>query len=171
MRQATFGTDIHGRAAVDPATGYPWPRESAVVISTENAQRALLVVAPTAQIIDNVIIARMSVANPTDEVVSIVVNPFGGTFPYGGDSPFTLGFSRSGPVTYAGELFPPAPPVPIHIDFPPQTEVTFEATIQLARWSWSGNPTVPLEWAFHFAAGPTPSGTLSVQLTVPRHGQ
>jgi hypothetical protein len=164
MRQATFGTDIRGRAAVDPATGYPWPPESAVVISARSAQSALLVVAPTARVIDDVIIARMSVTNPTNQVVSIVVNPYGGAFPYGGDTPFTLRFGSSAPVTYAGKLYPPAPPVPIHIDFPPQTEVTFEATIKLSPWAWSGNPTVPLDWGFHFASGKTPSGNLSVQL-------
>ena len=161
MRQATFGTDIRGRAvALNPTTGFP--DEARIANGAQNT--TLLVVAPTAQIIDDVIIARMSVTNPTDEVVSIVVNPFGGTFPYGGDSPFTLRFSSSAPVTYAGKLFPPAPPLPVHVDFPPNTEVTFEAIIALKPWVWSGNPTVTLDWGFHFASGTTPGGNLSLQL-------
>jgi hypothetical protein len=161
-RQATFGTDICGRAvAVDLATKYPIRLPTAVATA---AQNALLVVAPTAQIINDEIVARMSVTNPTDQIVSVQVNPFGGAFPYGGDSPFTLGFMRGEPVTYVGTLFPPAPPLPMHIDFPPNTEVTFEAKIQLARWAWSGSPTVSLDWGFHFASAPTPSGTVSLQL-------
>jgi len=35
------------------------------------------------------------------------------------------------------------------IDFPPQTEVAFDAKIQLARWTWSGDLTVSLDWGFH----------------------
>jgi hypothetical protein len=35
---------------------------------------------------------------------------------------------------------------------------------ELERWAWSGNPTVSLDWGFHFASGTTPSGTLSLQL-------
>jgi hypothetical protein len=154
MRQAMFGTDVRGRAvAPNPAT---W--------QLSGGESALVVAPPTVQIIDGVIVARMSVTNPTDQVVSIVVNPFGGTFPYGGDSPFTLGFGPSAPVTYTGQRFPPAPPVPIRIDFPPDTQVTFEATIRLERWAWSGTPTVRLEWGFHFASGTAPGGDLSVAL-------
>ncbi len=154
MRQGTFGTDIRGRAvAVDPATKYPLRLPTAVATAAENA---LLVVAPTARIIEDVIVARMSVTNPTAEVVSVQVNPFGGTFPYGGQSPFTLGFTREGPVTYVGALFPPGPPWPMHIDFPAQTEVAFVAKISLAQWAWSGNPTVSLEWGFHFVSEHSP---------------
>jgi hypothetical protein len=162
MRQATFGTDIRGRVvAPDPST-WPLSAADAALAATQNA--TLGVAPPTAQVIDDVIIARMSVTNPTNRVVSIVVNPLGGTFPYGGDSPFLLRFGSSAPVTYTGRLFPPAPPVPMRIDLPPETRVTFDATIALASWTWSGNPTVPLDWGFHFAAGTAPGGAVSVTL-------
>jgi hypothetical protein len=156
MRRATFGTDIRGRAvSVDPATRYPIRLPTALATA---AQNALLVVAPTATIIDDVIVARMSVTNPTDEVVAVHVWL---------STPFTLRFDsamRSGLVTYVGELFPAAPPWPVHIDFPPQTEVAFEARIQLTQWAWSGNPTVSLDWGFQFVADTTPGGTLSLRL-------
>jgi hypothetical protein len=153
MRQAMFGPDIRG-VEVDDASAMG---------SCTQAHR-LLVVAPTARILGDAIIARVAVTNPSDEVVPIVVNPYGGTFPYGGDSPFTLQFSASAPVTYAGELFPEEAPLPMHIDCPSNTEVTFEATIELHRWTWSGEPTVSLDWGFHFAAGTTPGGGLTLRL-------
>ena len=35
---------------------------------------------------------------------------------------------------------------------------------ELELWAWSGNPTVSLDWGFHFAAGTTPGGNLSLRL-------
>jgi hypothetical protein len=158
MRVATFGTDIRG-VEVDDASA---------IGSCQQASR-LWVAAPTAQIVGDAIISRMSVTNPTDEVVPIVVNPYGGTFPHGGDSPFTLRFSASAPVTYAGEFFPEEAPLPMHIDCPSHTQITFEATIDLNRWTWSGDPAVSLDWGFHFAAGTAPGGSFALRLPWREH--
>ena len=152
MRQATFGTDLHGRQVTQNRVTWRFPAAEVAVAS--GTQRAALVFgAPTTQVTDKVIRAHLSVTNPTDQVVPIVVFPSGGAFPYGGTTPFTLRFNAASPVKYTGQLFPPAPPLPMHIDFPPMTEVRFEAIVGLKPWSWADDPEVSLDWGFRFASG------------------
>jgi hypothetical protein len=153
MRRATFGVDIRSRA-------FPHPETARLSPSAPN--ELLLIASPTVSLAGRVIVAHLPVTNPTSEIVSVVVVPV--PPPLGGNGPFTLRFDRSAAIRYTGPLFPPAPPVPVQVDFPPETEVTFEAKIGLANWTWSGTPTVALQWSFHFVSGTSPGGSVSVDL-------
>jgi hypothetical protein len=150
-----FGRDVHGRTIYGEADRGP---------AAAAAVAHLTVTAPTLALADDAIVGRMVVTNTTDAVVSVVVAPFGGTFPYGGDSPFLLRFAPCETIRYAGELFPPAPPPYMRLDFPGGTTVAFRAILDLAPWAWEGSPVATLRWGFHFAAGQSPEGTLTIQL-------
>jgi hypothetical protein len=106
------------------------------------------------------------VTNPTPEDFPLVVWPYGGSFPYGGDNPLTLGFSREAQqvVNYSGEAFPPEPPLPMEIVIPANGRVHFSAEIDLSRYSYDGCPEVSLEWGFHLLEGESPSGAVLVEL-------
>jgi hypothetical protein len=147
-----FGKDIHGRT-VDDAEVERVPAD---------AVARLTVTGPTLSIADDAIVGHLVVTNRGDLVVPAVVGPYGGRFPYGGDSPFLLRFAPSEAIRYTGELFPPAPPPFMRIDFPAGAEVAFGAIIDLAPWSWDGSPVVALCWGFHFATGRSPQGTVTI---------
>ena len=97
---------------------------------------------------------------------SLVVNPYGGSFPYGGDNPFSLRLSAAARevVKYSGELFPPEPPRPMLIQLPASSCTQFEAQIDLSNYTYRGAPRVTLEWNFYYFDGKHPQGTVEVQL-------
>jgi hypothetical protein len=100
------------------------------------------------------IVAQLLVENPSPKALELIVHPYGGTFPHGGETPFTLAFA-SHDVTYSGPLSPPEPPLPMAITLPPRTTVAFPASLDLSAWSWHGRPTVELEWGFERLEHPT----------------
>jgi hypothetical protein len=149
-----FGKDVRGRTVKDAEA------EGGASAAVDH----LTVTAPALAITDDAIVGHLVVTNTTDAVVSVVVAPYGGAFPYGGDSPFLLRFAPSDAIRYTGELFPPGPPPYMRIDFPPGATVAFSAIIGLAPWAWDGSPMVALRWGFHFASGQSPEGILTIQL-------
>jgi hypothetical protein len=118
---------------------------------------------PSVCISRSAIVAKLLVENQSKESASLIVMPNGGSFPYGGDSPFTLSFADN-EVKYTGEVFAPEPPLPMAITLTPRSIVAFEARIDLANWSWQGQPTVGLRWGFHFLQPPSPGGVVRVRL-------
>jgi len=104
--------------------------------------------------------------NRSDKPFPLVVNPYGGSFPYGGDNPFALGFSRAASevVKYSGKRYPPGPPRPMVIQIPATCCVQFDARIDLGKHTYRGSPKVTLDWAFYYFKGPHPNGTVEVQL-------
>jgi hypothetical protein len=150
-----FGKDVHGRTIYGDADRGP---------AAAAAVDHLTVKVPTLALTDDAIVGHLVVTNTSDVVVSVVVAPFGGAFPYGGDSPFLLRFAPSEAIRYTGELFPPGPRPYMRIDVPPRATVAFDAIIDLAHWAWDGSPVVALRWGFHVAAGQSPEGTLTIQL-------
>ncbi len=107
--------------------------------------------------------AELVVENPTEKTVRVVVNPYGGAFPYGGTSPFTLGLGGEPAVKYTGKLYPPEPPRPLAIDFPAKARVRFSASIELENYGWEGEPQVTPTWGFYFARKPV-EGRLGLRL-------
>ncbi len=97
---------------------------------------------------------------------SLVVNPYGGSFPYGGDNPLILKFSRAANevVKYSGRLYPPEPPRPMVIQLPASGCVQFEAHIDLSNYTYKGSPKVTLDWAFYYFEGKHPKGSVEIQL-------
>jgi hypothetical protein len=150
-----FGKDVHGRTIYGPAARGP---------AAASAVDDLTITDPTLVLTDDAIVGRLVVTNPTDGVVSVVVGPYGGAFPYGGQTPFTLGFVHSDDIRYTGELLPPEPPPFMRIGFPPRATVAFNAIIDLTPWAWNGSPVATLSWSFHFANRRSPQGTVTIQL-------
>ena len=109
------------------------------------------------------------VTNPQVADFVLIVFPVGGSFPYGGDSPLSLRFSRATleRVKYAGPTFPPEPPQPMEIVLPAQSRVWFSAQLDLANYEYAGQLQAELEWSFHFWQGESPSGTLTATLPEP----
>jgi len=106
------------------------------------------------------------VRNTSRQPFPLVVNPYGGSVPYGGDSPLSVRFSRaaSAVVRYSGRLYPPEPPKPMVIQLPAASCTQFDGTIDLSGYSYKGAPEVTLDWAFYFFSGEYPKGTLKVRL-------
>ena len=106
------------------------------------------------------------VRNPSGRPFSLVVNPYGGSFPYGGDSPFALGLTAeaSKVVKYSGKRYPPEPPRPMLIQIPATSCVQFDARIDLGNYTYRGAPRVKLSWAFYYFKGEHPKGTVEVRL-------
>lgn len=104
--------------------------------------------------------------NTSERPFDLVVNPYGGSFPYGGDSPLGLGFSAeaSKAVTYSGKRYPPAPPMPMLITIPAARCVQFDAHVDLSNYTYKGSPKVTLSWAFYYFRGVHPKGTVAVRL-------
>ena len=104
--------------------------------------------------------------NRSSQPFDLIVNPYGGSFPYGGDSPFRLSLSRAAQevVRYSGELFPPEPPRPMLIKLPASSCVQFDAHIDLENYTYEGSPEVTLDWAFHYFEGQHPAGSVKLQL-------
>ena len=129
------------------------------------ADPAPLKVAPPAARLDGKrILAALVVENPTEQALTVVANPYGGAFPYGGDHPFTLSFTQPSPATYSGRLYPPDPPLPVALTFPARSRVEFTAQIDLKDWTWQGEPEVELTWGFHFVDGPSRGGKVKLRL-------
>jgi hypothetical protein len=106
------------------------------------------------------------VTNTSALTFPLVVNPYGGTLPYGGDNPFLLRFSDASNtvVKYSGKLFPPEPPLPLLIEIPGSSCVRFEAEIDLRNYVYHGSSEVELEWDFHYFKGDYPHGRKRVRL-------
>lgn len=119
---------------------------------------------PAVRVEGGKVLGELVVENTADKPVRIVVNPYGGAFPYGGTSPFTLGFGGEPAVTYTGELFPPEPPMPIAIEFPAHAKVLFTAEIELANYTWKGELEAKPNWGFYFARGKPVEGVAKVKL-------
>jgi len=104
--------------------------------------------------------------NSSAKPFTLVVNPYGGSFPHGGDSPFGLGFSAASSevVKYSGKLYPPEPPQPMVIELPAACCVQFDARIDLGNYSYKGAPKVTLAWAFYYLEGDHPKGTVELRL-------
>jgi len=136
-------------------------------VSAEGVQGAdpavLLVSAPKVRLEKKAILAELIVENPSEAPLTVVTHPYGGSFPYGGDHPFTLRIASAN-VKYAGKLYPPEPPLPMAITFPAKARVAFTTRIDLASWDWTGEPEVELAWGFYFARGKAPGGTLKLKL-------
>lgn len=149
-----FGTDVEGRQASDEAA------------QAAAAPVGLAVGEPTVHVSARRIAAELPVVNTTAAPIEAAVMPYGGRSPYGGDSPFLLAFADEAhkTVTYTGELYPPVPPPPMLIVFPPGRTVVFDAEIPLDDWSWRGAPVVPVRWSFHGYAGPLGEGEVRVEL-------
>lgn len=110
--------------------------------------QTLTIADATVRIEHGVVIGELLVRNPEHRDVTVTVMPFGGKFPYGGDSPLVLRFADDA-VRYEGPLYPPEPPAPLRIELPANSVVVFAATIPLDGWRWSGSPEVQLTWEFH----------------------
>jgi hypothetical protein len=144
-----FGAEVQGTPTLDTSVGAdPSPLKVAV---------------PEVRVEGGRILGELVVENPTDKALRVVVNPYGGAFPYGGTSPFTLGFRGEPAVKYTGKLYPPEPPRPLLIEFPGKARVRFTATIDLANYGWEGEPQVTLNWGFYFARKPV-EGKLALRL-------
>lgn len=144
-----FGAEVQGTPTLDASVGAdPSPLKVGV---------------PKARVEGGRILGELVAENPTDKVLRVVVNPYGGAFPYGGTSPFTLGLGGEPAVKYTGQLYPPAPPRPLLIEFPAKTRVRFTATIELQNYGWEGEPQVTLNWGFYFARKPV-EGKLALRL-------
>lgn len=145
-----FGTDVKARPAPDGDRGEdPAP----IKVGT-----------PSVKADQKQVSGELVVENTSDKPVRIVVNPYGGGFPYGGTSPFTLGFGADPTVKYVGELYPPEPPRPISIEFPARAKVLFTATIPLDKYSWPDGHEGTLAWGFYFAKGKPVEGRVKVKL-------
>ena len=145
-----FGTDVKPTPSDSPPAG--------------DDPAPLKVGAPTVKVEGGKVLGELVVENPTDKALRVTVNPYGGSFPYGGTSPFTLGFGGEPAVKYSGELFPPEPPRPLAIEFPAKARVLFTADVTLKDYTWAGAPEVGLTWGFYFAKGKPVEGTVKVRL-------
>ncbi len=112
---------------------------------------------------DNVIIAEAELVNEGDQFV-LVVNPYGGAFPYGGTSPFRISFGSPDVLKYSGQLYPPSPPMPLAITVPARSSAVFQAEINLDDYSWEGTPDAVIDWAFYYLKAPYPKGKLKIVL-------
>lgn len=105
--------------------------------------------------------------NP-DQDLDLIVMPYGGDFPYGGNSPLLFRFAASAATTvvYSGELFPPGPPLPMAIRIPAASRVRFTAEIDLGSYTYTGAPEVELDWGFHYhhRSKSHPKGVVKVRL-------
>jgi hypothetical protein len=129
------------------------------------APSGLVVNPAVARVAGGKIVAGMTMENPGSKPVQLIVNPYGGPFPYGGTNPFRIELAASAPVGYTGETFPPEAPLPMRIEIPARSRVSFAAEIDLALYAWHGSPEIELGWAFHYFEGPAPGGT--IRLTLP----
>ena len=144
-----LGTQINGPSPTD--TDDPAPLKVGVPTVRTDGQR---------------IVGELIVGNPSAKPVRILVNPYGGGFPYGGSTPFLLQFENNQKVvTYVGPQFPPpSPPFQMTVVFPPKAQVLFSMDIGLENYTWQGEPDVGLKWGFHFATAKAPEGKLTVRL-------
>ncbi len=130
------------------------------------APRHIQVTVGKVQVVGSTIVLSALLKNRSPKAFSLVVYPYGGKFPYGGDNPFRMGFAPSARkvVKYSGELYPPGPPSPMLIQVPASSCVKFDAIIDLSRYTYKGSPKVTLEWGFHYYRGKHPKGSVQVQL-------
>lgn len=128
--------------------------------------RHIQVTVGKARVVGSTIVLSALLKNRSPKAFSLVVNPYGGKFPYGGDNPFRTALSPAARalVKYSGELFPPGPPSPMLIQVPASSCVRFNAKLDLSRYTYSGSPKVTLEWGFHYYKGKHPKGSVQVQL-------
>ncbi|HEY3452854.1 MAG TPA: hypothetical protein VGK67_41310 [Myxococcales bacterium] len=145
-----FGTDLRATPVKDGDKG--------------EDPKPIQVGAPKVKVEGKQVVGELVVENTSDRAVRIVVNPYGGGFPYGGTSPFTLGFGADPMVKYAGELYPPEPPAPLAIEFPAKAKVLFTATIPLQKYTWPDGHEGKLAWGFYFAKGKPVEGEAKVKL-------
>jgi len=145
-----FGTDVTGTHTLDPGSG--------------DDPKPLKVGAPVVKVEGGKVLGELVVENPTEKPIRVVVSPYGGAFPYGGASPFTLGLGGEPAVKYTGQLFPPAPPRPMVIEFPARSKVLFPAEIALANYTWAGELEATLVWGFYFSKAPPVEGKIRVRL-------
>lgn len=110
------------------------------------------------------IVASLVIENKTTSPLRIAVYPYGGSLPYGGTTPLTLGFKPNSAIHYKGELFPPTPPLPIIITFPAHTKISFSTKLDLTEWEWQETPKVALVWSFHFYNAPALGDSFLIQL-------
>lgn len=104
------------------------------------------------------------VTNTSTRIFPLVVYPYGGAFPYGGDNPLVLSFASQAAVKYSGERYPPEPPLPMLIEIPASSCVRFEAEIDLRNYTYKGSPQVVVEWRFHYFKGKYPEGQMQIRL-------
>jgi hypothetical protein len=97
---------------------------------------------------------------------ALIVNPYGGEYPYGGTNPFRVSFSQSNQdvIEYVGPQSPPEPPLPMEIVVPADSRMSFVSEISLKLFRWHGTPEVLLDWAFYYYGEPYPKGTLGIVL-------
>ena len=97
-----FGIDVQGKQINGPS-----PTDC-------DDPASLKVGEPTVRVDDQRITAELIVSNPTAKPLRVLVNPYGGGFPYGGSTPFLVRFPYDQKVvTYTGPQFPPpSPPFP-----------------------------------------------------------
>lgn len=135
--------------------------EEAATLFTLPARLRVSVKQPVVR--DNAVIAEAELVNEGSEFV-LVVNPYGGAFPYGGTNPFSISFASSDVVKYSGQLYPPCPPMPLAITVPARSSTVFSARIDLDNYTWEGRPEVDLAWAFYYLKAPYPEGMLKIVL-------
>ena len=104
--------------------------------------------------------------NESEEIQKVIVMPFGGSFPYGGESPFYVRFSPSaGKKIRSKETYPPPePPLPMEIRIPAKSRIRFPGEVHLKHYTYEGSPTVEIEWGFYFSQEPFPKGKFEVTL-------
>ena len=110
------------------------------------------------------------VTNSSARPFPLVVHPYGGAFPYGGDNPLVLRFAGQAAVKYTGKRYPPEPPLPMLIEMPGLSCVQFEAEIDLRNYTYHGSPQVIVEWSFYYFRGKYPEGQMQVRLPAPGAG-
>jgi len=117
------------------------------------------------EIINNNLVAQLELANTGDDFL-LIVNPYGGEFPYGGTSPFSVDISPSNgnTIKYVGQLYPPAPPMSMQIDVEANSKLIFLAKIPLDKYVWQGTPEILLNWTFYYYQEPYPKGTIKLVL-------
>jgi len=119
---------------------------------------------PKVEVSSSELLAEIDVTNTGNNEKILIVSPVGGDFPYGGQTPFWVNFSKMDNVKYSGKLFPPSPPSPKRIILPANTNVKFFAKINLKDYQWQGEPEVELKWGFEFLHGESRGGILQVKL-------
>ena len=102
--------------------------------------------------------------NPTAQPIPIIVFPVGGHLPFAIDFKPNQGVTR---ITPSGGLLPPSvPSPPMEITIPAQSQILFDAGLNLFEYQYSGSPKVELAWTFYYWNEPQPTGTVAVQLPV-----
>jgi len=114
----------------------------------------------------NKLILEACLSNNSKDDFLLIVMPTGGAAPYGGNNPFHVSFTEESynSIKYVGEEYPPEPPLPMEILIPGLTTIKFTGEIDLRKYEYRGEPTIEINWLFHYYLEPFPKGSISITL-------